>query len=214
MTITLASDDTSEGTVAPASLTFDNLDWNVEQTVTVTGVDDAIGGQNDGPILYTIQTAIDTSGSTDTTGYASTQNPVDVPDVSVTNEDDDPPGISVSPVTGTTTENGLTTVAITIVLLSAPSADVVIPVSSSNTAEGTLDKAELTFTTTDWNVGQVVTVTGVNDDVDDGDIQYSLVTGVGQSSDVDYGGMEILDVTLTNTDGNSFSTVHCRCVYV
>ena len=42
VTIALSSSDTTEGTVTPASLTFTTANWNVAQTVTVTGVDDAL----------------------------------------------------------------------------------------------------------------------------------------------------------------------------
>ena len=42
VTIALSSSDTTEGTVSPASLTFTTANWNVAQTVTVTGVDDAL----------------------------------------------------------------------------------------------------------------------------------------------------------------------------
>src|SRR5262249_58542326 len=58
VTIGLTSSDLTEGTVAPASVTFTNANWNVAQTVTVTGVDDAIA---DGNIAYTIVTAPATS---------------------------------------------------------------------------------------------------------------------------------------------------------
>src|SRR5439155_23619758 len=54
VSIGLTSSDLTEGTVAPASLTFTAANWNTAQTVTVTGVDDAIV---DGPIAYTIVTA-------------------------------------------------------------------------------------------------------------------------------------------------------------
>ena len=54
MTIDLTSSDTTEGTVLPASLTFTAANWNVAQTVTVTGVDDAL---DDGNVAYTIVTA-------------------------------------------------------------------------------------------------------------------------------------------------------------
>src|SRR5438046_3052603 len=40
VTIGLSSSDLTEGTVAPASLTFTVVNWNVAQTATVTGVDD------------------------------------------------------------------------------------------------------------------------------------------------------------------------------
>ena len=58
MTIGLSSSDTTEGTVSPASLTFTPANWNAPQTVTVTGVNDAV---DDGDIAYTIVTAPATS---------------------------------------------------------------------------------------------------------------------------------------------------------
>ena len=54
VTIALSSSNPAEGTVLPASLVFTSANWNVAQTVTVTGVDDAVV---DGPITYTIVTA-------------------------------------------------------------------------------------------------------------------------------------------------------------
>ena len=42
VSVALSSGDTSEGTVAPAALTFTAATWNVAQTVTVTGVNDAV----------------------------------------------------------------------------------------------------------------------------------------------------------------------------
>ncbi len=44
----LSSSDLTEGTVGPDSLTFTSGNWNVAQTVTVTGVDDAVA---DGDVL-------------------------------------------------------------------------------------------------------------------------------------------------------------------
>ena len=54
VTIGLSSSDRTEGTVAPASLTFTPANWNLAQTVTVTGADDAVV---DGDVPYSIVTA-------------------------------------------------------------------------------------------------------------------------------------------------------------
>jgi hypothetical protein len=86
--ITLSSSDATEGTVAPVSLTFTSADWNVAQTVTVTGVADALA---DGGVLYTI--VLDPAASADP-GYAG----LDPADVSVTNlEANAPPTVTVPP---------------------------------------------------------------------------------------------------------------------
>lgn len=77
--INLSSGDTSEGTVSPSSLTFTSANWNTEQTVTVTGVDDAVV---DGDQPYTIILSAATSSDASYSGF-------DPSDVSVTNTDDD-----------------------------------------------------------------------------------------------------------------------------
>ncbi|SHK72874.1 gliding motility-associated C-terminal domain-containing protein, partial [Reichenbachiella agariperforans] len=53
--ISITSGDTGEGTVAPATLTFTPANWNVAQTVTITGVADNI---IDGVITYDATIAI------------------------------------------------------------------------------------------------------------------------------------------------------------
>ena len=52
---------------------------------------------------------------------------------------------------------------------SQPTGNVVIDLSASDTGEATVDKSTLTFTAGDWNSPQTVTVTGVDDSLDDGD---------------------------------------------
>jgi hypothetical protein len=90
-----------------------------------------------------------------------------------------------------------------VVLTSEPTADVVIPVASSDTTEGTVSAASLTFTAADWNVPQTVTVTGVDDLVDDGDIAYSVVAGCAASSDPIYAAIDPADVAVTNADNDA-----------
>jgi len=123
----------------------------------VTGVDDAVV---DGTVSYTIVTGAASGGD-----YAG----LDADDVSVSNTDNDVVGITVTPTSGlSTSEAGAGSDSFTIRLNSEPTGDVSIGLSSSDTTEGTISTASLTFTAGNWNVPQTVTVTGVNDDVDDG----------------------------------------------
>ncbi len=194
--IGVSSDDLTEGTVAPATLTFTTGNWNTAQTVTVTGVDDAV---DDGDQGYTIVLAAATSTDTN---YGGT----DPDDVSVTNTDDDTAGIAVTLPQGetslTTTEAG-GEATFTVALDSAPTADVSIGVSSDDTTEGTVAPATLTFTTGNWNTAQTVTVTGVDDAVDDGDQGYTIVLAAATSTDANYGGTDPGDVSVTNTDDDA-----------
>jgi hypothetical protein len=75
----------------------------------------------------------------------------------------------VTPTTGLVTTEAGGTATVTARLSSQPVADVVIPVSSSDLTEGTLQTPALTFTAADWDVPQTVTVTGADDFVKDGD---------------------------------------------
>lgn len=189
VSIALSSSNPAEGTVSPSQVTFTTLNWNAPQTVTVTGQDDAAP---DGNVAYTIITDPATSAD-------ATYDGVDPPDVSVTNVDDETAGITVSPISRATTEAG-GQATFTVTLNAAPTADVTIGLSSSDPTEGTSSASSLTFTASNWFVAQTVTVTGQDDDIDDGDIVYSIVTAPATSSDGNYDAFDADDVSVTNVD--------------
>ena len=81
VTVAVTSRDTGEGTVAPPSLTFTTTTWSTAQTVTVTGVDDALV---DGDRSYTVTLVIDRDDTAD-----STYDTLDTVSVSVLNRDND-----------------------------------------------------------------------------------------------------------------------------
>ena len=120
----------------------------------------------------------------------------------MTNTDDDTAGITVTPTSGLTTTEAGGTATFTVVLNAQPTADVAIGLSSSNPAEGTVGPS-LTFTSANWNAPQTVTVTGVNDALDDGDIAYTIVTAAATSADALYNGINAADVAVTNTDNDA-----------
>src|SRR5205085_315837 len=91
----------------------------------------------------------------------------------------------------------------TIVLDAQPTADVTIPVASADATEGTAAPASDTVTAAGRNVPQTITVTGANDDLDDGDIAYTITTAPAVSSDGNYAGMDAADVDATNTDDDA-----------
>ena len=125
------------------------------------------------------------------------------PNVSVTTTDNDTAGITVTPTSGLTTTEAGGTATFTVVLASQPTATVTVGLSSSDTTEGTVSPASLTFTTANWNTPRTVTVTGVNDSVDDGDLSYSIVTAAATSSDATYSGLNAADVSVTTTDNDT-----------
>ena len=48
-----------------------------------------------------------------------------------------------------------------------------------------------------------MTVTGVDDYVDDGDIGYTIVTAAAASADANYNGLNAADVAVTNVDNDT-----------
>ena len=189
VSIAVSSSDTTEGTVSTASLTFTTTNWSTTQTVTVTGVNDSAV---DGNQSYTV--LLGAASSSD-----SNYNALDPADVSVTNTDDETAGITVSSISGNTTESG-GTATFTVKLTSQPSANVTIAVSSSDTTEGTVSTSSITFTSSNWNTDQTITVTGIDDSIADGDITYTVVLAAANSTDSNYNGMNPSDVSIKNID--------------
>jgi hypothetical protein len=120
---------------------------------------------------------------------------------SVTISDDDMAGFIVSPTSGLMVDEGGSSDTFTVALTSQPTANVTVQVQSSDTLEGTVSPASLTFTPANWNIPQVVTVTGVFDGVDDGSSPFTILLMPAQSGDPNYAGRDPQDVGVTNTGG-------------
>ncbi len=190
VTITVTSDDITEGTVSPSSLTFTTENYSTAQTVTVTGVNDFI---IDGNVSHSISM----SGSSSDADY----NESTISSVSLTNTDDDTLGVTVISSDTTTTEGG-TTGTFTVALATEPSSDVTITVTSDDTTEGTVSPSTLTFTNGDFSTAQTVTVTGIDDNSADGDTSYSISMEASSDSG-GYNGFTISSVSMSNTDDDT-----------
>ena len=117
------------------------------------------------------------------------------------------PGFTLSTTTLTVSESG-TTATFTVVLDSQPSSDVVFDVTSGDTSEATLSTAALTFTSSNWNTAQTVTVTGVDDSLIDGDIVSTTTVSVNDgSSDNAFDGLSDQTVSVTTEDDDSVSVI-------
>jgi VCBS repeat-containing protein len=196
VTVFIVSGNPAEGTASVSSLTFTSSNWNQVQQVTVTGVNDFVvdGDQN-----YTIQL----NGSSTDRNY----NSLAAPDVALTNLDDDTAGIVISPTSGLTTSEAGASDTFSVVLTSEPLADVSIGLTSSNTAEGTVSTGTLVFTPTNWNIPQVVAVTGVSDSLNDGDVAYQVIASPASSTDPLYNGMAAGTVDVVNLNVANLASV-------
>jgi large repetitive protein len=192
VTLSLVSSKPAEGAVDKSQLVFDATNWSQEQTVTVKGQDDQV---DDNDQAYAIQIAHKAGSVTTDAKYAA----LDPSDVSLTNSDDDTQGVTVGTPSGPSTTEGGGTVTIDVVLKTKPTGDVVIPVSISN-AEAKANTDKLTFTTSNWNVVQTITVKGENDSIDDDDQNFVVVLGTATG-----GGYNVdpNDVALKNVDDDT-----------
>ncbi len=195
VTIPLVSNLPAAGKPNVASITFTPVNWNVAKNVTVSGVADSIRGE--APQPYKIITGKPTSTDASYRALKAT----DVADVPVVNLDSiakvvvSPANTPANPLITDETGRSAT---IKVKLNVKPTANVVIPLAVSNTAEARLSTSRLTFTPLNWNVFQTVTVTGIEDHVFDADKAYKVKVLPGISADLRFKGFDGADVNFVN----------------
>ncbi len=124
-----------------------------------------------------------------------------------------PPSVVLSGTTGLhTTEAGGTT-SFKVVLDTppvstasqgeSPNDSVTIPLESSLTTEGTVSPASLIFTAANWNIPQTVTVTGVDDNVADGNKIFQISLKAAVSADPLLNGLVGGTVNVVNDDNEN-----------
>ena len=191
ITVTLSSG--SQVSLSTASLTFTNATsvaggWNVAQTVTVTAVNDNVA---EGAHSTTV--GVTSSG----TGYSA----LSIPSIIVSITDNDTAGTTVSSAAVTTTESGGAG-TFTFSLNTQPTANVTVVLTSTDTSEGSVSPSSLTFTPGNFSSNQTVTLIGVNDDLDDGDIAYAVGFTL-VSADTAYNNLSVTAKAISNTDNDT-----------
>ncbi len=196
--VTVTSNNPAEGLVSnptyqpvPATTFTINVAAGQQPTIPIT-----ITGQNDdyadGAVDYTVTVTA--------TGFVG----LTIPDVEVTNNDNDTAGITFSKTAGLQTDEGLNTDTFTVQLNTEPYADITMTLTSSDTTEVTVLPATITFTAANWNTPQTVTVTGVDDALIDVSQPYTITTGALVATDARdiaaYGAIVTPDVTGVNLD--------------
>ncbi len=187
--IITASFDNELFTLSTSSIIFTTENWDTPVTVTITAVDDDV---EEGTVSSTI-----THVASSTDIY---YDEIDIDDVLVYVEDNDIAGFTVSAISGNTTEAGATA-TFTVVLLSEPIATVSTTITSNDITEGSVSTNEIVFTPLNWDTPQTITVTGVDDDIDDGNIGYTILLSIASSTDENYQ-INPADVAVTNTDND------------
>ena len=111
------------------------------------------------------------------------------------------PGVTLSVSSLTVTEEDTAGDSYTVVLDTLPTANVVVTVAGHAGTDVTLTSTTLTFTTVNWETAQEVTVTAANDTDTAG--ETVTLTHSAASTDSDYGGIAIADVTVTVEDDDT-----------
>ena len=197
-----AADSAAEGTDYTAV---------ADQAITIAA--NAASGHVDFPLTPT-DDAIDEVD--ETLSIEGALSGVTVTPTAITLEDDDTRGITVSaaltgvtvaeaddPLTLSTTENQAT---YTVVLDSEPTGTgtVTVNLESGDTDTATVAPASLTFDADDWNTAQTVTVTAVDDDLDNANNRRTTdITHTVSAADTDYAGETASPVTVTVTDDDA-----------
>jgi alpha-tubulin suppressor-like RCC1 family protein len=190
--LSLSASDSSEASVSPSSLVFTNIRWDLAQTVTVTGVDDALGDDN---ITSTISIGVN-----DDTTYDPYYDAVDNSTVSVTTIDNDVIGFTLSKTSSTVTELGSTD-NFNIVLTLAPTGNVVINLTASDTGEATVSHSSFTYSTGNWSTPQIGTITGIYDTTVDGNVNSTITASINDGASADeYDPLADQTIAVSTTD--------------
>eukprot|EP00163_Fabomonas_tropica_P005898 TRINITY_DN15545_c0_g1_i1.p1 TRINITY_DN15545_c0_g1~~TRINITY_DN15545_c0_g1_i1.p1 ORF type:complete len:2304 (+),score=581.51 TRINITY_DN15545_c0_g1_i1:550-6912(+) len=191
VSVAVVSTNGAEASVNPASLVFTASTWSVAQVVTVTGVDDTV---EDGRQDFQVQASVSSSAD----GRFASLTAV----VNVYNTDNEKGQYTVTtePNPPVTSEDGSTAVVI-ITLKTAPLATLSISCSVSDANEAQIVSGNpLIFTTADWQQPHSITIKGLDDTLSDGSKPYTLTFSPVSTSDVNWAGITLAPITLTNTD--------------
>jgi len=202
VTVTPESDDPMVATVSGA-LTFSNIDtdpnaWNIPQQVTVTGAIDAV--DNPGDERRTTITHAVSGGGYDSGGVVN---------LTVKVTDDDMAGITLSTIALALTEqeqptnellNPLWQSTYTVVLDTQPTGDVTVTPLSSALSVARVS-GPLTFTPSNWMTPQTVTVTRVDDAIDNDPNRRATISH--RVSGGGYGSVSAGEVAVTVLDNES-----------
>ena len=187
--VDLVSNNTSVAIINTAQVTFTSANYNVPQTITVTGVNNSTVPDASTTISLTVNNALSYDGYDGVNAIVN---------VNVIN--DDLAGFTVNPLTLTINEGGPAG-QFTVVLNAQPVSDVVFDLLNA-VPVNTTHLSQITFTPANWNLPQVVTVTAVDDALDADRTDVIAVTVNQSLSDNSFDGLAAQNVTVNIEDND------------
>ena len=195
----VVSSDSTESRIATNSsvITFNHLNWNIPQIITLNSVDDLL---IDGTVSSTISIGINPLSPPNDFSNLATQT------LTVQTFDNDQAGFTLTPLTGSLTEGSNTRASFGVVLNAQPLTNVYLDLNSSDVGEVTVfAPLTKTFTPATWNVTQTVMLNSVDDVYIDGSQQVSITVAVNTASDNEFIGVASQVVSVTNADNDQAS---------
>ncbi|NND97256.1 MAG: hypothetical protein HKN47_08015, partial [Pirellulaceae bacterium] len=179
--------DTADFDHTPGAVTF-TAGSTTSQTVVVTiNNDDVVEADENFTASLATTTDLGTRSSDLTdTGTGTITN-------------DDLAGVTINKTDVNVSEEGATSENYTVVLTSEPTGIVTISIGHDS-SQVTLSTTTLTFDSTNWSTAKPVTVTAIDDTVEEG-FHISDITHT--ASGADYGGVTVADVTANITDNDA-----------
>jgi hypothetical protein len=177
----------AQTTVSPTQLAFTDLNWNVQQSVAVTVVDDDIAEGRHSSTIHPVASSDDGYYAGDALGG-----------VTVIISDNETAGLVVTPPQIQVAEGGVPQ-SYEVVLASQPTDTVTISLTTDG--QTIVTPTLLTFLESEWSVPRVVTVTAVDDEDPEGS-HASTISHSGNSRDRSYHGnpMGVVNSRVTDND--------------
>lgn len=191
--LNIGSDHNDKLTISSKQLIFTSSNWNINQSVIFTAIDDNIAS---GDLSFNIKIK---SSSTDVLYNNIPENVIPI-----TIKDDDISGIIYDSTSAILNEGQYITR--TFKLKSQPTSDVTLNISSNNSSRISISKSSLTFTASNWDTEQSVKFTAIDDSIDDGDVTVS-VNIKSTSSDINYNSLSSgFAITVKDNDTSGIIT--------
>lgn len=159
--LNISSEHDDKLTISSKQLIFTSLNWNINQSVIFTAIDDNIAS---GDLSFNIKIK---PSSTDVLYNNIPENIIPI-----TIKDDDLAGI-IYDSTSVNLNEGQSIIR-SFKLKSQPTSDVTLNISSNNSSRISISKPSLTFTASNWNTEQSVKFTAIDNNIYDGDVTVSV----------------------------------------
>ena len=188
VTVTVSGHASTDLTLDKTTLTFTASNWDSAQTVTVSATQNAATATV--PLAHAVTGADYGSVTAESVAVSVVAAPTQQLTLQI--------GVSSSTQTLIVPEGGAN--SYTLLLSSRPSADVTVDVTLPADTDLTLDKTTLTFTATNWDTPQTVTVTAAEDDDGVTDAGVTLTHTVSAGG---FGSTTVPDVVVRITENDA-----------